>query len=163
MSTGEKPPEKPTARIEVPPPWAVAMAEKMETGFRGVRADIHLVDNSVGAVKERLIVLETWKKESEERQTKHSGGLVRASQNDMKHDSDIAQLMTDVKAIKERDTAGKVIAAMKDAAKVPAVQRIGSALGALLLLAIAILTARAQLVLNDLEKRPVPALVDGGK
>jgi hypothetical protein len=150
----EKPPEKPTVEIQKPPDWAIALSEKVDSGFRGVRADIHLLDNSVGAVKERLIVLETWKKETEERTQKHSGGLARASEVDAKHDAAIAQIMTDLKDLKDRpDTTDTIIAAVKDGAKTPTGQKLIGGLVSVLLLVLAVLGAKLQSQLSHIEQQ----------
>lgn len=52
------------------------------------------------------------------------------------------------------ETAQVVIAAMKDAAEKPAVQRLGTAMAGLLLVAIAVLTASLQQRMAHLEEKP---------
>lgn len=142
-----------TVQMQAPPDWAVALAEKVESGFRGVRADIHLLDNSVGAVKERLIVLEKWKTETEERTQKHSGGLARASEVDAAHDAAIASLHEKVDALAAKpDTTAVIVAEIKDAAKTPTGQKIIGGAVSVLLLVLAILGAKLQSQLDHIEK-----------
>lgn len=152
----DEPKKQPTTvQMSAPPDWAIALSEKVETGFRGVRADIHLLDNSVGAVKERIIVLETWKKETEERTQKHSGGLARASQVDAEHDAAIAEIKQKVDELASRpDSTAVILGAVKDAAKTPTGQKVLGALVTLLLLAMGYATVQLEQAVKRIEAVP---------
>lgn len=59
-------PEQPkTVRIETPPDWAVAMSERMVAEFGKTNANIAIVSNDLGVVKERLGIVEDWKRKQE--------------------------------------------------------------------------------------------------
>jgi hypothetical protein len=92
-------PEKPTVKFEAPPEWAVAMAEKMENGFRGLRADVSMVSNDVGLLRDRVVILERHKVDSEERGARASSGVRQLSETDAKHDAAIAMVITKVDRI----------------------------------------------------------------
>ncbi|HVG83521.1 MAG TPA: hypothetical protein VM820_03350 [Vicinamibacterales bacterium] len=96
-----QPPAKATVRdLEIPPAWAIAMSEKMESGFRGLRADVSMVANDVGLLRDRVVVLERAKLESDERASKNSHRVQLTSENDMAQDAKIATLFTDVAGLK---------------------------------------------------------------
>lgn len=108
-----QPPEKPTVGIEKPPPWAIALAEKMEAGFLGLRADVSMVSHDVGLLRDRVVILERHKLEAEERAAKYSGGVRQLSETDAKHEAAIAsvivkqdELAADVAATKALVVAG---------------------------------------------------------
>ena len=150
----DKPPEKPTLKLESPPDWAIALSEKVDTGFRGLRADIHLVANDVGIVRDRVVILEKWKLESEERTQKHSGGLARASEVDAKHDAAIASLHEKVDAIAAKpDTTALIISEVKSAAGTPTGQKVIGAIVSVLLIALTLLGASLKTQLDHIEKQ----------
>ncbi len=57
--------EKPTVEIPAVPDWAVKMTERMLSEFVKTNANIALVSGEVGVVKERLAVVEDWKRKQE--------------------------------------------------------------------------------------------------
>lgn len=112
-----RPETKDTVAMEPPPAWAIALSEKVNDGFRAVRADVALVANDVTILRDRVVVIERWKLDVEDRQAKHSGGLTRESQVNEEQNAVIAKVLNRIEAIeanqetaaKERaDTAAKV-------------------------------------------------------
>lgn len=85
---------KPTAKLEQVPAWAIALTEKVTTGFARLGADIGVVANDVQVVKDRVVILEKWKLENEERVRSHSGGVRQLSTDNAKQDAAIALLHT---------------------------------------------------------------------
>ncbi len=92
MSDDKPPmPKQPTTvALEKPPAWAIAIAEAQAAGFAEIRADISLVSNDLGIVKDRVVILEKWKVEADGRAERFSGGARQLSQTDSKHDAELA-------------------------------------------------------------------------
>jgi hypothetical protein len=57
--------EKKTVEFAAPPEWAVKMSERMVSEFQKTNANIALVSGEVVVVKERLAVVEDWKRKQE--------------------------------------------------------------------------------------------------
>ena len=91
----DKPPEKPTLEFEKPPAWAVAMSERMAQGFQKMDANISLVANDLGLVKDELRV---HKEASDQRfktlEDRANSTSIRAktmSEQDLAQDAQLAQ------------------------------------------------------------------------
>lgn len=94
MSNDEKPPEKPTVKMETVPDWAVALT----TGFASVKdsvtslgrelsADIKLVSNDLGILNDRVGILESARNDGEQRAARTSQRVAQASQVDLEHEA----------------------------------------------------------------------------
>lgn len=66
----------------------------VKSGFAEMRIDIQLVSTDVQVIKDRVVILEKWKLENEERVSRHSGGTKQLSQDNLKQDAAIAMLHT---------------------------------------------------------------------
>ncbi len=86
----EKPTEEPTVDIEKPPAWAISMAEKMENGFRGLRADVSLVTPELNVGKGSVQNIQEWRELLEERLKNNSIRAKSSSEVDMRHDAELA-------------------------------------------------------------------------
>ncbi len=87
-----EPPEQPkTKEIAAVPPWAIELTRAMKDGIAEVRADISLVSNDVGLLKQRVSIIESLRVEDEARAVKLSGGVRGLSNSDLEHASQLAQ------------------------------------------------------------------------
>lgn len=149
----EKQPEKPTVELPAVPPWAIELTREV----RGARADIGLVSNDLGVVKDRLLIVEKWKGEAELRASRTSERVREGSQHDMERDAKVAGVIVWQRGVDEKlgaldtkiDTAasaqteaivagvrGAVTDALSSAAKNPTLRKLGIALVGLALVAI---------------------------
>ncbi len=78
------PPQPATKRIEAVPPWAIEMTVSMKEGFRVTNANIEVVANDLGVVKDRVSILET-------ERAKFSGGIRGLSTSNAEQDAQLAQ------------------------------------------------------------------------
>lgn len=99
MSEGQ-PPEKPTVELEKPPAWAVAMSEKLATGFQSVDKRLDGIETTVDTLVEdgkqanqRMTKIEVRLDEYEKRASTQSLRVKNESQTNMKQDSAIAQVI----------------------------------------------------------------------
>lgn len=170
MQAQGQPPEKPTVRdLEVPPAWAISMSEKMESGFRGLRADVSMVANDVGLLRDRVVVLERAKLDNDERQAKHSVGFARESKTNEEQNAAIATIITDVASVKEAqaehgkkldalaarpDTAAAVLEKVTELGKTPTGQKLVGAGVTVLLLALTLVGASLKMKVDAIEQKP---------
>lgn len=117
----DKPPEKPTVELEKPPPWAIALTEKVVQGFTGVdarldamEANVEILKNDGQDTKARLIRIETWKDGVDLALTRHSGGVQelggvvkQASSANLEQDAAIAKIIAEQAEAKKRDEAAQ--------------------------------------------------------
>lgn len=74
-------PSHSTAVLPVITPTEVALAELMKE-VRGARADISLVSNDLGIVKDRVGIIESWKNDQDARASRNSAGVKNLSATD---------------------------------------------------------------------------------
>ncbi len=98
----EKPPEKPTVKFAAVTDRALIedIRAVVKTGFADTQAEVRLVSADVASLSERVIIIEKWKVEADERATKHSGGARQLSTSDASQDAAIAKIMIDVSDVK---------------------------------------------------------------
>ena len=102
-----RPEAKETVEMPPPPAWAIALSEKVNDGFRAVRADIGLVANDVSILRERVVVIERWQLDTEVRIDASSKRAQEPSQHDL-------ELKTEVNAEREaREALAKEVAETK--------------------------------------------------
>lgn len=137
----EKPPEKPTVQMVRPPDWAIALTEKVTTGFAAVNerlgnveANIELQGGSVLDVGKRVTLIEERLGKTEERLATNSVRARSASEVDVQHDATIASIVTDVALLKTSQAKQTAILERLDAiAANPMVRRVAYAIGGLIL------------------------------
>lgn len=155
----EEIPKQPTT-VSLPAMTDRALLEEVVREMRGVRADIGLVSNDLGILKDRVGIIETWRTDQETRATKTSGGIRSLSQVNAQQDALIAQehvarvelsskvdiLDTRLVALDRKiDDAARlqtqaIIDGIRDITTNPMVRRIGYAVGALILQALGVAT-----------------------
>ena len=86
----EPPAEKPTVEIAKVPAWAIELTTAMKTGIAEVRADIGLVSNDLGVLKQRVSIIEGLRNSEEARASKLSGGVRGLSNATLEHDAQLA-------------------------------------------------------------------------
>lgn len=99
----EQPAEKPTVEIAQVPQWAVNLTIMVKDGLREMGADIKLVSNDLGIVKDRINIIESWKNDQDSRSARTSQRVQQASQSDLEQVAQLAQ----ERAARE-ELAGKV-------------------------------------------------------
>jgi len=67
---------------------------EMQTAFKNLSANVELVSNDIGVVKERITILESWRSDQDVRITRASDGLRQASQADMAQEALLAEERT---------------------------------------------------------------------
>lgn len=105
MSSDTKPsmPAQPaTVELEKPPAWAIALMERVETGFRSQRVDSSLLQSDVTVIKDRIATLETRVKHVEERQDRGSDRVRKESDVNLKQDAALAEVLVTQKAHGEK-------------------------------------------------------------
>ncbi len=116
----EKPPMPPqptTVALEKVPAWAIALKESVDGGIKLLRADIECVATDLTVVKDRVVILETWRNQSDERLSRASGGARQISMNDAKQDQRIDQLVEKVDTLdRKTDAQTAMLTEAKDAA-----------------------------------------------
>ena len=85
------PESRPTTQLPAVPQWAVELTQSMKEGFRLTNANIEIVSNDVGVLKDRVTILESRRNDDDARASKHSGGVRALSQTDLAHDAQLAQ------------------------------------------------------------------------
>ncbi len=85
-------------KVEVPGNTLTAVLQEV----RAMRADFDLVIGDVRGMKSDIRELQRWRGSEEERQTKHSGGIREISNVNLKQDSQLAQLTTDLAEVKHQ-------------------------------------------------------------
>lgn len=86
MPPDDKPQEKATVQLPAVPDWAIELTREV----KGARADIGLVSNDLGVVKDRLNIVEAWKVEQDARAAKNSMRAQQSSEVDLDHEAKIA-------------------------------------------------------------------------
>lgn len=91
--------EKPTVEFTAAPDWAVKMTERFLAEFGKTNANISIVSNDLGVVKDRLIIVEDWKRSQESAsrpppltsERVHAVAEEHASQVSMESEAQLAQ------------------------------------------------------------------------
>lgn len=114
----DKPPEPPTVKLETVPDWAVKLTGTVNEGFRkqadqmlafGARLErvekrmdgVEAIDiSSLKDTGERIAISEAKLREIDERTSRHSTRVRGTSENDMKQDSAIASIVTELATVK---------------------------------------------------------------
>jgi hypothetical protein len=101
-----------TVALEKPPAWAIALTEKVVTGFSRMDArmdtmesNLELQGGSLVDVGKRMTTLETRVGNIEERQNTGSLRVKQESQTNLNQDAAIAQIITEQAEAKKRDEA----------------------------------------------------------
>lgn len=136
-----KPDEKPTVEMAPPPAWAIEFRQQMTDGFRVIysdldgiktRQDLHATQvkdlgGEIARVGERVRVLE-------EARTTNSVRVKSMTEEDAKQDTAIAQLVTDVAALKETQaTQLAILVRLDKVAANPMVRRVAYTIATALL------------------------------
>lgn len=87
----ESRPDKPTTQLAAVPAWAAEMSRAMKDGFAMTNANIELVSTDLSVVKDRLVIVESWKADIDTRASRTSARVKMASENDLSHDAQLAQ------------------------------------------------------------------------
>lgn len=103
----EKPPEKETVAMAKVPDWAIELTRSVKSGIAEVRADISLVSNDLGVVKDRVTILES-------ERAKLSGGVRGLSSASLETDAKLAQALLALEEEKAKHVAFVATAATKD-------------------------------------------------
>lgn len=133
----EQPPEKKTVEFARPPDWAIALTEKVTTGFAAVESrldtmetNIEIQGDSVKNIAGRMTSLEARVGRVEERQETNSVRAKSTTETDHQQDAAIAQILVDVQGLKETQTTQLAILHRLDAiAANPMVRRVAYAIG----------------------------------
>lgn len=166
---------KTTTELQAPPDWAIALTQKVVSGFAdvekrldGLETNIDLQGSTVRDVQKRMTAQEDRMNELERRQAHQSDRVRDTSKADLAHDAAIAEIRASVAALAERpDTGAQVLAAVEAMSQRPVLRRIGSALVPVLMLAISAIGIWLQATVSRLATaQPPPAppalVVDGG-
>lgn len=86
-----KPPEKPTIKMDIVPDWAIKLTDTLRELGREVRADISLVSNDLGVLKQRVSIMEGLRSSDEARLQNNSIRAKQASVVDLAHEAQLAQ------------------------------------------------------------------------
>lgn len=85
-------PEQPkTTQLAAVPEWAIELTRSMKEGFRVTNANIEVVSNDLTVVKDRLVIVERWKGEQDERASRMSTGVRGLSSANLEQDAQLAQ------------------------------------------------------------------------
>lgn len=90
MSEDETLPGSPTVNIPKADPVLIALTKLTQSVDR-VGADVRLVSNDLSIVKDRLVIVETWKGEQDMRASRTSTGVRNLSLSDLEHAAQLAQ------------------------------------------------------------------------
>jgi uncharacterized coiled-coil protein SlyX len=160
-----KPPEtKTTTQMEAPPDWAIGLKGEIVRGFEQVEKRLDTIETNVdlqgGTVRDiqkRMTAQEERMNVMETRQNLSSERVKQTSQADLGHDAAIAEIRTTVAELKERPDLGQqVLDAAEAASKTPAGQKVIGGFVSLVVIFIALMTARLQAQLSHLEEKPAP-------
>lgn len=108
-----RPPEPKTVRdLEIPPPWAIALSEKVIDGFAGVDARLDGVESNVSilvddkkTMNERLSRIESWRDSEVTARLNANSERVRGeSHTNLKQDAVISQVVTRLDAVEANQT-----------------------------------------------------------
>lgn len=126
MPDEDKPPmpPQPTTK-QLPAMTDRALLEDLAREMRGARADIGLVSNDLGIVKDRLVIVENWKGEQDARASKLSGGVRGLSQSEAGQNMQIASLSVKVDELsKTNETQLAILARLDKVASNPLVKTV---------------------------------------
>lgn len=146
----EKPPEKPTVKMEQVPDWAVKLSLDVKTGFAQVdakidevKADVMLLSEDQKTMGQRMIRAEMrqdefadWRARSSERAK--SEEAIR-SKVDLEHQAQLVHIEERFKAMTEAQTS-TIVAAMTSAAKTPQGQKVLNAFVGFIVVALTVAT-----------------------
>jgi hypothetical protein len=146
----EKPPEKPTVKMETVPDWAVKLSMDVKTGFAQVdakidevKADVALLSGEHKGLAERVLrgekrqdEVELWRARSSERAKMEEQ---TRSQVDMEHQAQLVHIEERFKAMTEAQT-NTIVSAMTTAAKTPQGQKVLNALVGFIVVALTVAT-----------------------
>lgn len=135
------PESKKTTQLAPVPQWAVELTQAMKEGFKLTNANIEIVSNDVGVLKDRVAIIESWKNDSESRMTRTSGRVQQASQVDLEQAAQLAQeraareaLASEVAAIKaETSTQTLLLSQLLKLTEKPVVKLVLTAVGSAVL------------------------------
>ncbi len=137
-----EPPDQPkTTQLAAVPQWAIELTQAMKSGIAEVRADIGLVSNDVGLLKQRVSIIESLRVEDEARAVKLSGGVRGLSSADQQQAAALANEMTarealaaEVKALTTmQETQLAILGRLDKVASNPLVKTIATAIGTAIL------------------------------
>lgn len=131
----DKPPnEKPTVALDKPPPWAIALTERVVQGFANTEArfdrtdaNIEVVSNDLKVTKDRVTILEQSRALTSDR-------VKSVSQENLDQNAAIAHVITKIDALdakvesKTAEQTAQLLARFDSALKNPVVKMIGSAI-----------------------------------
>jgi len=84
---------------EPTPDWALELTKNITAALNELKADIGLVSNDLGILKDRVTLLEAFRSEQDARATRASAGVRGLSNTDMAHEAAIASLTTKMDAL----------------------------------------------------------------
>ncbi len=85
-------PDQPkTKEIPAVPEWAIELTRSVKIGIAELRADVALVSNDLGIVKDRVSILESHKNDQDMRATRTSAGVRSLSTTDAEQQAALAQ------------------------------------------------------------------------
>jgi hypothetical protein len=158
----EQPEAKPTVRMSEVPIWAIELTKNVKEGIAELKADVQLVSNDLGIVKDRVLILER------ERE-KHSGGVRNLSVSDAAQSQEISNLAERFgKLEKTADASHEMLKTVTGLMDKPLVRRLGYATAGLMLAALTTATgylARGNVAAAQptiIQVAPAAALTDGG-
>jgi hypothetical protein len=136
----------------------------MDAGFHTLRADVGLISNDLGIVKDRVGIIESWKNDVDARGTRTSTRVQQASEQDLAQQAQLAQErearealakeVADLKTTNAKQTV--MLATITGLLDKPLVKRLGMAVGALLLAALT--TATGYLARGNVQA-PQPTII----
>jgi hypothetical protein len=92
MPADATPPQQPkTTELPAVPAWAIELTHSVKSGIAELRADVALVSNDLGVVKDRVAILESFRNDQEQRATRASAGVRSLSTTDADHEAQLAQ------------------------------------------------------------------------
>lgn len=141
----KEPESNDTVAMPKVPDWAIEMTRAMKEGFKTTNANIELVSTDLGVVKDRLVIVESWKSEQDLRASKLSGGVKNLSQSDEGQNMQISSLAVKVDALSvdhaklQKETAKQtaMLSTITDLLDKPLVKTLGKALAGLAIAACA--------------------------
>jgi septal ring factor EnvC (AmiA/AmiB activator) len=87
----DQPAEKPTTQLPAVPAWAVELTQSVKSGIAELRADVALVSNDLGVVKDRVAILESFRNDQETRASRTSARVQQSQATDLEQAAQLAQ------------------------------------------------------------------------
>lgn len=147
MKSPVAPQEKPTVEMAPPPPWAIALSQKVSDGFEVVETRLTTIEanqslqgGQVLDVGKRMTAVEERLGKVEERQNTNSVRVKSTTDNDLKQDSDISRLIVKVAGLEA--TQAKQLDILERLDKVAANPKVKMAAKALFYLIVAAAAAK---------------------